>query len=63
MFTFLIPLVLASHAPPKPVAQVLGRHELMITWESPPKPLGRINSYEVRIDDIVSYIEKNLVVF
>ncbi|XP_078381872.1 uncharacterized protein LOC144664607 isoform X2 [Oculina patagonica] len=52
---------LASHAPPKPVVQVLGRHELMITWESPPKPLGRINSYEVRVDDIVIYngVEKS----
>lgn len=52
---------LASHAPPKPVVQVLGRHELMISWESPPKPLGRINSYEVRVDDVAIYngVEKS----
>ena len=45
---------IASHAPPKPVVQVLGRHELMIQWDSPPKPLGRINSFEVRVDGVVS---------
>lgn len=52
---------LASHAPPKPVVQVLGRHELLITWESPPKPLGRINSFEVRVDNVVIYsgVEKS----
>ncbi|RMX47552.1 hypothetical protein pdam_00019073 [Pocillopora damicornis] len=52
---------LTSHAPPKPVVQVLGRHELMISWESPPKPLGRINSYEVRVDDVAIYngVEKS----
>ena len=52
----------ASHAPPKPVVQVLGRHELMVIWESPPRPLGRINSYEVRVDDMVCYIMKKKVV-
>lgn len=52
---------LASHAPPKPVVQVLGRHELLISWESPPKPLGRINSFEVRVDGMVIYngVEKS----
>lgn len=52
---------LASHAPPKPVVQVLGRHELMISWENPPRPLGRINSYEVRVDDVAIYngVEKS----
>ncbi|XP_073242775.1 uncharacterized protein [Porites lutea] len=52
---------LASHAPPKPVVQVLGRHEMLISWESPPKPLGRINSFEVRVDGMVIYngVEKS----
>ncbi|XP_068694893.1 uncharacterized protein [Montipora foliosa] len=52
---------LASHAPPKPVVQVLGRHELLISWESPPRPLGRINSFEVRVDDVAVYsgVEKS----
>ncbi|XP_068724767.1 uncharacterized protein [Montipora capricornis] len=52
---------LASHAPPKPVVQVLGRHELLISWETPPRPLGRINSFEVRVDDVAVYsgVEKS----
>ncbi|XP_029211813.2 uncharacterized protein LOC114975773 isoform X3 [Acropora millepora] len=46
---------LASHAPPKPVVQVLGRHELLISWENPRRPLGRINSFEVRVNNVVVY--------
>ncbi|XP_074620364.1 uncharacterized protein LOC141879126 isoform X2 [Acropora palmata] len=46
---------LASYAPPKPVVQVLGRHELLISWENPRRPLGRINSFEVRVDNVVVY--------
>ncbi|XP_020901311.1 phosphatidylinositol phosphatase PTPRQ, partial [Exaiptasia diaphana] len=54
---------LASHAPPKPVLQALGRHEILVQWDHPPRPLGRINSYEVKVNDMVIYsgIERSCI--
>ncbi|KXJ13636.1 Usherin [Exaiptasia diaphana] len=53
----------ASHAPPKPVLQALGRHEILVQWDHPPRPLGRINSYEVKVNDMVIYsgIERSCI--
>ncbi|XP_032229657.2 uncharacterized protein LOC116613146 isoform X2 [Nematostella vectensis] len=54
---------LASHAPPKPTLQALGRHEILVTWDHPPRPLGRINSFEVKVDKQVIYtgIDKSCI--
>ncbi|KAL8562936.1 hypothetical protein ACOMHN_004628 [Nucella lapillus] len=41
---------LGAHAPPKPHVQVIGRHEMHITWEPPEVPLGRITRYDLSMN-------------
>eukprot|EP00112_Aurelia_sp_Birch-Aquarium-sp1_P016609 Seg378.26 transcript_id=Seg378.26/GoldUCD/mRNA.D3Y31 product=Usherin protein_id=Seg378.26/GoldUCD/D3Y31 len=46
---------LREHAPPKPTLHALGRNEILVQWNPPEEPLGRINYYEVKMDDEVIY--------
>eukprot|EP00794_Sanderia_malayensis_P015907 gene15907-17507_t len=46
---------LRQHAPPKPNLNVLGRNEILVQWDPPEEPLGRINYYEVNMDGEVIY--------
>ncbi|XP_071156060.1 uncharacterized protein [Mytilus edulis] len=46
---------LGAHAPSKPHVQVIGRNELHITWEPPEQPLGKINRYDLSMNNKVLY--------
>eukprot|EP00795_Rhopilema_esculentum_P010679 gene10679-19434_t len=52
---------LREHAPPRPTLHSLGRNEILVQWNPPEEPLGRINFYEVKQDGEVIYsgIERN----
>ncbi|XP_052091160.1 uncharacterized protein LOC127728036 isoform X3 [Mytilus californianus] len=46
---------LGAHAPSKPHVQVIGRNELHISWEPPEQPLGKINRYDLSMNNKVVY--------
>lgn len=47
--------ILGAHAPSKPHVQVLGRNELHVTWEPPEVPLGKINRYDLMMNNRAIY--------
>ncbi len=52
--TVLTILLLGQHAPPKPNLHAVGRNEILVQWDPPEEPLGRINYYEVSMDGEVN---------
>ncbi|KAL4219247.1 hypothetical protein ACF0H5_021829 [Mactra antiquata] len=51
---------IGAHAPSKPHINVIGRNELYISWAAPEVPLGRLNRYDVIMNDKVIYSGSDL---
>lgn len=53
---------LSVYAPSKPVLRVLGRTEIHVSWDPPQHPLGRLNYYDVRMNNQVIYngVDRNV---
>ncbi|KAF4072934.1 hypothetical protein AMELA_G00253230 [Ameiurus melas] len=47
-----------EHAPSGLVVSVLGCHKLQIIWDAPAVPIGRLFSYELRLNGFVVYLGK-----
>ncbi|MBN3323816.1 SAPC2 protein, partial [Atractosteus spatula] len=45
-----------DHAPSRLTVTVLGRHELLVTWDVPTVPLGKLFNYELSINGRVVYL-------
>ncbi|XP_069039497.1 receptor-type tyrosine-protein phosphatase S-like isoform X2 [Lepisosteus oculatus] len=45
-----------DHAPSRLTVTVLGRHELLVTWDVPAVPLGKLFNYELSINGRVAYL-------
>ncbi|XP_052789391.1 uncharacterized protein LOC128223937 isoform X3 [Mya arenaria] len=51
---------MGAHAPSKPHVNVVGRNELYISWGPPEVPLGRLNRYDVIMNDKIIYSGNDL---
>lgn len=49
-----------AHAPSKPHVNVIGRNELYVSWGPPEVPLGRLNRYDVIMNDKIIYSGNDL---
>lgn len=51
---------IGAHAPSKPHVNVIGRNELYVSWGPPEVPLGRLNRYDVIMNDKIIYSGNDL---
>ncbi|XP_053381266.1 uncharacterized protein LOC123564877 isoform X2 [Mercenaria mercenaria] len=51
---------IGAHAPSKPHVNVIGRNELYVSWVAPEVPLGRLNRYDVIMNDKIIYSGNDL---
>ncbi|XP_052214678.1 uncharacterized protein LOC127833449 isoform X2 [Dreissena polymorpha] len=51
---------MGAHAPSKPHINVVGRNELYVSWGPPEVPLGRLNRYDVIMNDKIIYSGNDL---